>query len=276
MNAPPAVRTSTTHREQRGGGAVLTKLVVSLGMLAVLGAPLTSHAHPREEDHRILQLHGDLRLISQNAPDSPVPYSHFNPGPTLWGIGMSLGLDAELLVMGGCPFSGAFVAGQPVVRQDPPDLLAFFAYAHIAQWHEIPVPAHVDDFDELSAFVANIGMAYGFDTQAGFPIRLEAEVDNVDWFVAGGMGDLQPTPIASFLSSRTLGTLGARKISAFGTFSTDLTGVASAPDSSMHVHFATQDDAPLFVGHVNNGISMRPGARIYLPVLAKRSERSSD
>lgn len=240
----------------------------AVGIVLALTTGGAAEAHPDETTRDVLQLHGDLRLITSNALDGARPYESFAPGGDLWGIGLPEELAGEFLMKGGEPFLGAFEEGRAVMTREAPGTLVFLAYAHIAEWRAFPVPPHVTDFAELTSFVGDLGRAYGHDADAGFLFRLDAEVESLDWFVVGGMGDLQPDPLRSFLAARTLGRLdGPRRIEAFGTYAVGLTGVASAPGTPVHLHFATVDDADLFVGHVDDAIRIAPGAQVFLPAV---------
>ena len=218
-----------------------------------------------------LQLHGDLRLISKNQLTDLVNFKSLQPDRHLYGIGMPAALDAEILVLRGQVYSGGFTEFDYSVTLHNDIELAFFAYTRVEHWQAIKPKKASIDFAQLGNLIETYAATNGLTIDEGIPFRLVADVESLRWFVVDGMGNLQPSPIKSFLRNRWLGSIEERRIEAFGTYSRELQGIASAPDSPMHLHFVTIDDGPKFLGHVNNEMLLSADTTIYLPLVQTAS-----
>jgi acetolactate decarboxylase len=185
-------------------------------------------------------------------------------GP-LWGIGMPSGLDAEVLVLDSDAHVGRFdgLTYRSSVEQLP--AVAFFVYARVSAWCVVAVPDSVRTFAELEAFVSRAATDHGIDIGRPFPFRIVAVAHSLRWFVVGGRGDRLPSPQTSFLRERRIGPLSERNIEALGFFVPDERGIATNPNSSVHMHFVTRD-ADVFVGHIDDDIRLRLGGKLLLPI----------
>ncbi len=213
-----------------------------------------------------LHIHGDLRKIANNSLNEAMSFKFSNRDKTLYGIGMPQGLDQEILVLRGTAYTSSFNNFQYETSKITDLDMAFFVFANVPRWQEITVPENIRDFNDLETFVDQESRKAGFDPERGFPFRLVAKIKALHWFVVGGMGNLEPTPLKSFLRQRVLGGLENRTIEAFGTYAKDLVGIASAPSTSMHLHFVTIDQKPFFMGHIDNDVLLDVGAKLYLPI----------
>lgn len=213
-----------------------------------------------------LNIHGDLRKISSNNLNEVKSFNFSIRDETLYGIGMPQGLDQEVLVLRGLAYTAGFDNFQYKTAETKDLDMAFFVFANIPVWQEIIVPDDIRDFNELETFIAQKSREAGFDLENGFPFRLVAKIKTLHWFVVGGMGNLEPTPLKSFLRQRILSGLEDRTIEAFGTYAEGLVDIASAPSTPMHMHFVTTDQKPLFIGHIDNALLLDGPVKLYLPI----------
>lgn len=234
-------------------------------LLPLLAALAVAHAHTEPVEADDLKVWGDLRLIGANGLDRAKPFSAFAKEKHLYGVGMPSKLADELLVVDGKAYLGGFRSLSYQAEAVADFDVAFFAYAYVEAWQAIPVPDAVTTFEAFRDFVAEAARASGLDPERGFLFRLTADARGIHWFVVGGMGNLTPDPRASFLRQRHLGGIEDRSIEAVGVYAPPLRGIATAPDTPLHMHFRTLDEGALFVGHIDNAFLLRPGATLYLP-----------
>lgn len=121
-------------------------------------------------------------------------------------------------------------------------------------------------FKELEQFIENTLSARFGSALQNTVLQIKADVSAVKWFVVGGMGNLSPTPLSSFLRQKILGGFDNRSIHMAGIYTHDFSGRATSGSNTMHLHFITVDEQPLFVGHVDNDITLKPGAVLRLPI----------
>jgi len=245
------------------------KYLITISMLAVyliLTAFQAAYAHSPQE----LGLHGDLRLIAKNGLTEIKPLEAYQLDENFYGIGMPEGLDQEVIVLGGKVYTAEFKDFNYHTATVSDLNLVFFASAHVPEWQDIKIPSEIKTFGEFQDYLAKVALKHGFDTKKGFMFRLEAEMDNLKWFIVGGTGNLKPNPLKSFLRQRYLGGIENRTIEALGTYSEDLQGIASVPTSPMHMHFITIDDDKLFIGHIDNDFQIGDNATLYLPALERK------
>lgn len=208
--------------------------------------------------------YGDLRLIKYNQLNQSFPYSHIQ-SPTLYGIGMPKGLDKELLVASGNLYEGYFDqhhyhAQQVKAERD----IAFMAYVNVKDWQTITLTNSIQTFSDLEKALPKLAERAGIDSTVPFPFILKAKVDGLKWFIVDGIGNGQPNYLSSFLRQRYLGGLEDTEIEGVGFYSAKHQGILSAPNSKMHIHFKTVN-SPLFVGHIDNQMTLSKGTRILFP-----------
>lgn len=243
----------------------MLNLQVTVAFLSAFSLIILSSISQAHTPHE-LGLHGDLRLISKNALNQPKALEEFDKSEHLYGIGMPEGLDQEVIVIAGKAYSGYYVDSTYVAREIASSDLVFFVSSHIPDWMTLSLPEDVKTFDEFENYLKRIATDYGLNTTEGFMFRLQAEVQGLRWFIVGGIGNEAPNALSSFLRNRTMGGLENRTIDAIGTYSESLKGIASVPNSALHMHFITIDDKKLFVGHVDNELLFGDKATLYLPV----------
>lgn len=215
-----------------------------------------------------LKTFGNLKLIATDQLNENRAVAELAEKTHLWGIGMPRGLDHEVLVMDGVIHTSTAKDGDAPTMRTPNDLpVAFLAYANVAKWERIPIPADVVSFDALRAFIRERLVERKKDLSAdpGTVVRLVAEVDQMRFFIVGGMGNLMPNPLESFQQQRRIGELKAVHIEAAGVYTESMQGEITAPGEALHLHFITRNAAGL-VGHLHNQISLRPGAILLLPL----------
>lgn len=207
---------------------------------------------------------GTLADIAQNRLNGRTPISTLKPSCNLWALGMPHGLSRELLVEDGKIMSGGYSDHQYVLDHPHDADAAFLIHACVREWTEVVIPASVQTFSDLERFVASAGQELGYNEDTPFAFRLSTKAKYLRWFVVGGMGNLQADPRSSFNRSRTLGGLDNVRIEALGFYSLRHRGIATNPQSNMHIHFRTLERKP-FVGHLDDEILLEPGATLFLP-----------
>ena len=83
-----------------------------------------------------------------------------------------------------------------------------------------------------------------------------------------GAGNNLPDAQTSFVRGRYLGGLNNVAIEGLGFYSTKHQGIYTTPKNNMHIHFKTVPqnvNEPIFVGHLDNNISLKKGTVIQLP-----------
>lgn len=221
---------------------------------------------------------GDLRAIARAELNGRTRLSGLPGDGPLWALGMPHGLDRELLVEAGRVSSSGFVDDQRFELLHPLDLeVSFLVHARVSDWCSVAVPADVVDFATLQTFVGRVARQAGYTAEIPLPFRLRARARALRWFVVGGTGNMTPNPRESFLRARTLGGLDDVSLEALGFFSPLHRGVASNPNSDMHIHFRTTS-GPRFVGHLDDDITLEPGAVLLVPlqdgIAAERNART--
>lgn len=180
--------------------------------------------------------------------------------PHLYAIGMTEGLRGEVLVLDSVAFYGSFENLRYELKEIRAGKVAFLAHASVPSWRPISVPFSVSTFKELEAFIGEAGTGLN----QPFPVRFSGKTNGLRWFVVAGEGNGLPNPRESFLRARFLGGLDGCDIECFGIYSQHHKGIATSPNSCLHMHFKTSG-AQSFVGHLDDDILLLPGASIYLP-----------
>lgn len=212
-----------------------------------------------------LKIHGNLKHIANNTLNTPLNLAQIEQPKHLYGIGMPAGLGRELLIFKGVTYTSQFRDFQYEVTKDDKVDIAFLVYNEVEDWQEIAIPNDVVNFEQLQGFVQQSFIDNGIDTVKGSMFQIHVQVHSLSWFVVGGMGDLRPTPLKSFLHQKLHGGLNTRKIMGLGAFTLAHQGRATSGKNLMHIHFKTVDEQTSFVGHLNNKISLKPGGRLLIP-----------
>ncbi|NJK56150.1 MAG: hypothetical protein HC939_09200 [Pleurocapsa sp. SU_5_0] len=211
-----------------------------------------------------VQAIGDLRAIASNNLNNQVEFRSLTQKRHLYGLGMPLGLNAEILVLDGKAYLGQFKSLAYEVKELDDFDISFLVYAYVPSWTKMEIPNTVQTFTDLEQYIPKAAANQKIETSRPFLFRLEGEVSALDWFVVSGMGNGVPNHLGSFLRSRYLGGLDDRKIEALGFYSPSHRGVLTNPNSNMHIHFRTTDEK-IFVGHINDSVIIKPGSYLLLP-----------
>lgn len=211
---------------------------------------------------------GELRQIATSQLNEKVPFKSLLQDKPLYGLGMQTGLDAEVLVLANKAYVGGFrkMAYQYPLTDNPN--ISFLVYSYVDKWQSATLPDEVDTFQKLEAYLPILAEKMGLDSEKPFPFLINAQADFLQWFVVDGVGNNSPDPHTSFMRSRYLGGLNNVTIDGVGFYSSKYQGIFTAPNANMHIHFKTvsknaTDD--IFVGHLDNNISLKKGTVIQLP-----------
>jgi acetolactate decarboxylase len=231
---------------------------------AATGASLAFSTQRPRADAGNLELVGDLRKIGDNSLAASTTLRRIVNRSGMFGIGMVEGLAGELLVFDSFAYLGFFDGFDYRTRilSDAP--IAFGAYAHVPNWRSSPLPPDVTTFRQLESHIPQAARAMGLDPSRPLPVRIDAQVASMRWFIVNGMGNLQPSPRDSFVRRFFRGGLDDVEIEAFGIHTTAHRGVFTNMQSDMHLHFRTTGGEP-FVGHIDDDMVLKPGGRLLLP-----------
>ena len=211
-----------------------------------------------------VQLIGDLRLIATNELLGVAELAPLLETPHCYALGMLDGLKGEVLVLDSQAYIGLFEGDDFCLGTLNGGSVAFLAHTVVPEWRSIPVPPEVSSFKALQDFIGVCGAASGFEGRI-CPFRLIGQAGGLRWFVVNGMGPGLPTPRDSFLAQRHVGQLAEPvRFEAFGVYTSQHHGIATNLASNIHMHFKTCDDPP-FLAHVDDELSLLPGAILYLP-----------
>jgi acetolactate decarboxylase len=228
-----------------------------------------NHANTRSSLSQIpptepVQAIGDLRLIAANELNNQVKFSSLTKKPHLYGLGMPQGLNSEILAMDGKAYVGKFSSFSYQVQELDEFDVSFMVYAYVPSWVKIEIPGTVKIFADLEYYLPEIAANQGLKTSRPFPFLIQGEVSALEWFVVNGMGNGVPNYLDSFFRNRYLGGLDDRTIEALGFYSDSHRGMLTNPQSNMHIHFKTTDEK-LFIGHINDSVTIKPGSHLLLP-----------
>ena len=202
---------------------------------------------------------GELRWIATNSMHAAKTLSELGLGKDFFALGMTKGLDAELLVLNGKPYLGRFRNFKYEASTAEGNLpVSFLAYARVAKWKTLSETNNVKSFEDIERSVFR---AVGDDRPV--PVRVIGKVRSLRWFVVGGMGNLSPKPVESFMRNRILGGLDDVEIECFGIYSRNHQGIMTSPGQNLHLHFRTTDGA--FVGHIDNEVTFAEPPQILVP-----------
>jgi len=208
---------------------------------------------------------GDLRLIKKNELNQTMAYSQIK-SKNLFGIGMPKGLNSELLITEGSLYEGKFdkhVYSAKKLENEDKDI-AFLAYVNVEKWTSVKLPETITSFKEFEEILPILAKKAGINPDVPFPFILKSQVLGLKWFIVDGMGNGQPNHLSSFLRSRYIGGLDDVEIEGVGFYSKNHKGILSAPSTGMHIHFKTIN-GPLFVGHIDNEMTLSKETRILFP-----------
>ncbi|MFC4701171.1 acetolactate decarboxylase [Glaciecola siphonariae] len=223
------------------------------------------------DEHKVINVHNDLRYIATNNLNKEIASSALTTKKHLYGLGMPKGLNKEIVVIDSQVYSSGFEEFQYATQKQHVDAgeqqFDFLVYAHIPRWRDIAVPESVVSFEQFQVFLEKQLQMHNIDTETGSMFQLLTEVEELHWFVVGGMGNLSPDPLSSFLRQKVKGGLNRRAIHAVGAFTQAYAGRATAGQNHVHMHFVTTDELPRFVGHIDNQMRLRRGAVLKLPLI---------
>jgi hypothetical protein len=212
-------------------------------------------------DNGKVTLVGDLRQIAtQELVGRADLATLLAEHPHFYAIGMTEGLRGEVLVLDSIAYYGSFENLRYELQEIRAGRVAFLAHASVPLWRRVAVPLTVSTFKELESFIGEAGAGLS----QPFPVRLSAKTNGLRWFVVAGEGNGLPNPRESFLRARFLGGLDGCEIDCFGIYSEHHKGIATSPNSCLHMHFKTSGPKS-FVGHLDDDILLLPGASIDLP-----------
>jgi len=185
----------------------------------------------------------------------------------LYGIGMSKGLDSELMISSGQLYESQFNEHKYSVKIVEHDLdIAFLAYINVQKWQTVTLPESITTFTQLENALPQLAEHAGLNADSPFPFILRSKVHGLKWFIVDGTGNGMPDHLSSFLRSRYIGGLDDIDIEGMGFYSHAHRGIMSNPGNSMHIHFRTTKE-PLFVGHIDNKMYLSKGAVILFPAI---------
>lgn len=214
---------------------------------------------------------GDLRQIKTNElkGDGTRLSDIVARSPHTYGIGMLDGMVGEVFIKNSTALNGWFDGMQYRLEEIAPDeTVCFLAYAQVPEWRAVRVPGRVRTFADLEAFIGEAAAEAGFDPAGGeaVPVRLEAYANTLKWFIVNGEGNGAPDHLQSFFRQRVLGGLDDVEIDAVGLYSPAHKGIASNPNTALHMHFITESTKEPFVGHLDDDLEIRSGsATVFFP-----------
>jgi acetolactate decarboxylase len=124
--------------------------------------------------------------------------------------------------------------------------VSFFVWAEVPAWDTLPIPAGVDTFRQLEAFVAEAGKRNGL-TQA-FPFLITGSAETVDFHVGNSTPETPPGMEAALRTSVPF-TLRRQQATYVGFWSNQHRGIFTHADQDIHVHLQTPDNK--VSGHVD-------------------------
>lgn len=211
---------------------------------------------------------GNLKSLADNTLNGQISVKTLVSNIPLFGLGMQTGLDREVLILDNQLYVGGFKNLSYKAAKKADVDVSFLVYAYVNHWKTVNIPNTVKTFKELEAYIPKVAQESGLDIEKPVPFQLDAEANTLKWFVVNGMGNLQPNSRDNFLNNRYLGGLDDAKIKGFGIYSSKHRGELTNPASNLHIHFLTNDvqGKGLFVGHLDDNITLKVGAKLLLPV----------
>ena len=237
----------------------MTSIIPILRSVAMFSLLTSASAHAAD-----MAFVGDLRQVPAHTLIGTKPLKDVLAQPHTYGLGMVHGLADELLVLDGVPYLGGYDGTSYRVKKPDGDLVAFGGFAVVEAWDSVPIPDEVVTFKQLEAFIGVTAAQRGFDAKKPVPFRLEATAEALRWFVVGGYGNLKPSPRDSFVRHVTKGGLDDVAFEAFGFHTTEHRGIYTNPNANIHAHFRVKTGSH-FIGHLDDEVTLKPGATLYLP-----------
>jgi acetolactate decarboxylase len=124
--------------------------------------------------------------------------------------------------------------------------VAFFVWAEVPKWKTLPIPASVDSYKQLEAFVGEAGHQNGL-TQA-FPFLITGPAEQVDFHVGNSTPDTPPG-IEAALRTVVSFSLRQQQATYVGFWSNQHHGIFTHANQDIHVHLQTPDNK--ISGHVD-------------------------
>lgn len=164
----------------------------------------------------------------------------------LYGLGPLTELKGELLIVDGTSYVSTVLADStPAVEKSFEVSAPFFVYAHVKEWTEEELPAHVTSISDLEKYID--GKTKDFERP--FAFKLTGKVSNAVYHI-------QNLPDGAKVSSPEEAHQGQVKYPLenvesiiVGFFSTEHQGVFTHHDTFLHMHIITGDEKHM--GHID-------------------------
>jgi len=167
--------------------------------------------------------------------------------PHLYGLGPLEWLAGEATIADQRPSLARIGPDQRIQVTESYDAgVSFFVWAEVPAWSMIPVPAGIDTYRQLEAFVGEAGRRNGL-TQA-FPFLINGSAETVDFHVGNSTPETPPGMEAA-LRTAVSSTLRRQQAIYVGFWSNQHHGVFTHADQDIHVHLQTPDNK--ISGHID-------------------------
>lgn len=208
-------------------------------------------------------VHGNFRRMMHTGDSSAkVALAELPQSPGTWGVGALAALKGEVLLHDGRlrVSRGDDERGRTVAAAAG-DAATLMVTARVSQWHDVPVPADLDQ-PKFEAFVREQAARLGLDLAQPFPFRVEGRFPLMTWHVVTGAGGGHGGHANKSSGLRVFEQPGADGL-LVGFYSGEaLEGVISHPGERFHVHYA--DGGLTVSGHVD-AYAVAQGAVLKLP-----------
>ena len=182
------------------------------------------------------------------------------PKKNLYGFGPLENLFGELLIIDGHSYQSRVTKnGSMNVVESFHAKAPFFAYAHIENWKEQPLPDSILDLNQLENYLIKISTS----TKQPFLFKLEGDVDSaVIHLVNLAPGSTVHSPNDAHKGQQTF-TLQNSPVEIIGFFSTAHKAIFTHHDTFLHMHLITKDRKKM--GHLDVAHFKQNAIKLYLP-----------
>ena len=209
-----------------------------------------------------VEIRGAMRSIMQKGDlTSKARLDSLSGKPALYALGAVTNLKGEIQIFDGQPLISSVVDSQLALSQSFKHGAALLAYAEVAKWQKIDLPAELSSRDDLETFLqSEITRQPGL--QQPMPFLLRGQLPMLKWHVINWVeGDSVHTH-EKHRTSGLHGELREQSVEVFGFYSSEHHGILSHHTTDIHAHFKTTDAN--LAGHVDD-LEIGPGTELFLP-----------
>jgi acetolactate decarboxylase len=253
--------TSVVNGEMMKG--LLIGLSLALSSITTMAANNDECAPILEKrvDYGVCMIGSRLNMFQQNDLSGRVSLDQLPTQSGFVGVGPVENLKGEVTLYNGNLFVSTLnEKGEDIAAPRDNKQAIFLGLGYARDWKKIPINSNLKGLSKIEEFVANQAKLNGIDLEAGFPFKIEGEVESLTYHVIF-KSDVLPHSMKLHRAAKKKFNKQNIQVGIAGIYSTEAqVGHITHPGKRTHLHVVVKQKN----GHIDD-VVIKSGAVLYLP-----------